>query len=147
VTRRRPIRTHRDRHGRGLRGPLAPAGVPLDTSRAAEFDDLVLRSMERLERLWPTDRAPVDLAAVELVVEDIPPPSELEGAVDGPMPLGAAHRGSARLGTPPQLVVYRRAIETRSTDLDRGPLVREVLAECVGDLFGMAPEDVDPEYG
>ena len=41
----RPPRRHpkprRDRHGRGLRGRLVPAEVPLARSRAEQFDDLV----------------------------------------------------------------------------------------------------------
>ena len=34
----------RDRHGRGLRGVLAPPGVPLYRTRTERFDDLVLQA-------------------------------------------------------------------------------------------------------
>ena len=47
---RHPARSRRDRHGRGLRGRLVPAEVPLARSRAEQFDDLVLDAVEDLER-------------------------------------------------------------------------------------------------
>ena len=57
----------RDRHGRGLRGRLVPADVPLARSRAEQFDDLVLDAVEDLERRWERE-----LAGVEFAVEDVP---------------------------------------------------------------------------
>jgi len=55
-------RKTRDRRGRGIRGPLAPAELPLSLTRAEKFDDLVLDAVERLEQRWP------QLAAVEFAV-------------------------------------------------------------------------------
>ena len=43
-------RPRRDRHGRGLRGRLVPANVPLSRTKAELFDDLVLDAVEGLER-------------------------------------------------------------------------------------------------
>src|SRR5215469_15489545 len=57
----------RDRHGRGLRGPLAPAGSPLQRSRAERFDDLVLQAVAHLEPRWESE-----LAGVEFAVEEVP---------------------------------------------------------------------------
>ena len=62
-----PRRPRRDRHGRGLRGRLVPADVPLARSRAEQFDDLVLDAVEDLERRWERE-----LAGVEFAVEDVP---------------------------------------------------------------------------
>ena len=64
---RRPRPSRRDRHGRGLRGRLVPAGVPLARSRAEQFDDLVLDAVEDIERRWERE-----LAGVEFAVEDVP---------------------------------------------------------------------------
>ena len=61
-------RAHRDRHGRGLRGRLVPATVPLARTKAEVFDDLVLDTVETLER-----RFAKELAGVEFAVEDVPP--------------------------------------------------------------------------
>lgn len=60
-------RNHRDRHGRGLRGRLVPATVPLARTKAEIFDDLVLDTVETLER-----RFAKELAGVEFAVEDVP---------------------------------------------------------------------------
>src|SRR5262245_58272391 len=65
---RGPGRRGRDRHGRGLRGRLVPASVPLARTRAEIFDDLVLDAVEALEKRYARE-----LAGVEFAVEDVPP--------------------------------------------------------------------------
>ena len=104
---RRPQRSRRDRHGRGLRSRLVPNEVPLARSRAEQFDDLVLDAVEDIERRWERE-----LAGVEFAVEDVPwvehtSPDEvvLDADVldDGSVPLarvlpgapGERHRGPA----------------------------------------------------
>ncbi|MFC3238076.1 metallopeptidase family protein [Streptomyces nitrosporeus] len=129
-----PRPRHRDRHGRGMRGPVAPPQVPLSVSRADSFRDLVQDSVERLERRWP------QLADVDFVVLDVP------GATEDSVPLGSAV--SALKGQPAQVVVYRRPVEIRTKSRDeRALLVHEVVVEQVAELLGLAPESVDPRYG
>lgn len=84
----------RDRHGRGLRGVLAPPGVPLHRTRAQQFDDLVLQAVARLEPRWEAH-----LAGVEIAVEEIPPPAAVAPgtAVPGPVPLARLDPGSSRI--------------------------------------------------
>src|SRR5687767_6104996 len=113
---RRPARSRRDRHGRGLRGRLVPAEVPLARSRAEQFDDLVLDAVEAIERRWERE-----LAGVEFDVEDVPwdahtGPIEVVRAAgvldDGSVPLARvlpAHREDGH-DEPPRLVVYRRTL-------------------------------------
>lgn len=126
----------RDRHGRGMRGPVAPPQVPLSASRADTFRDLVLDSVERLERRWP------QLADVEFLVMEVPPPVSGESVV----PLGGSTE--AEKGEPARVVVYRRPVEIRSKGRDeRALLVHEVVVEQVADLLGLSPESVDPRYG
>jgi hypothetical protein len=132
----------RDRHGRGMRGPVAPPQVPLSASRADTFRDLVLDSVERLERRWP------QLADVEFLVMEVPPPLPPGEAValGEQVPLG----GSAPAGRddPARVVVYRRPVEIRSKTRDeRALLVHEVVVEQVAELLGLSPESVDPRYG
>ncbi|WP_299541956.1 metallopeptidase family protein [uncultured Streptomyces sp.] len=124
----------RDRHGRGMRGPVAPPQIPLSISRAETFRDLVRDSVERLERRWP------QLAEVDFLVLDVP------DALEDTVPLGRAV--SAVKGAPAQVVVYRRPVEIRSKNRDeRALLVHEVVVEQVAELLGLAPESVDPRYG
>lgn len=118
-----------------MRGPVAPPQVPLSTSRADTFRDLVLDSVERLERHWP------QLADVEFMVLDVPPSVPGES-----VPLGGS--APAEKDGPARVVVYRRPVEIRSKSRDeRALLVHEVVVEQVAELLGLSPESVDPRYG
>ena len=131
---------HRDRHGRGMRGPLAPPQVPLAASRAEAFDDLVRDAADRLERRWP------QLADVEFAVQEVPSPQDVQGADGGSVPLGRLV--GADKGRPSRIVVYRRPVEIRAKNRDeRALLVHEVVVEQVAELLGLSPENVDPKYG
>ncbi|MGW2087369.1 metallopeptidase family protein [Streptomyces sp. NPDC001880] len=133
-----PRPRRRDRHGRGMRGPVAPPQVPLSVSRAENFRDLVQDSVERLERRWP------QLTDVDFMVLDVP--GTQEGTQGETVPLGRAV--SAEKGRPAQIVIYRRPVEIRAKNRDeRALLVHEVVVEQVAELLGLAPESVDPRYG
>ncbi|MFG2620652.1 metallopeptidase family protein [Streptomyces sp. NPDC048507] len=138
-----PRPRRRDRHGRGMRGPLAPPQVPLSASRAELFGDLVRDSVERLERRWAAQ-----LAEVEFVVADVPgPPGGADGGWnDEAVPLGGLVE--ARDGRPARVVVFRRPVEIRAKTRDeRALLVHEIVVEQVAELLGLSPETVDPRYG
>ncbi|MDR3082049.1 MAG: metallopeptidase family protein [Streptomyces sp.] len=131
----------RDRHGRGMRGPVAPPQVPLAASRAEAFADLVQDSVDRLERRWP------QLAEIDFLVLEVP---RLDGTGEGwgedVVPLGGTV--PAREGRRARVVVYRRPVEIRTKGRDeRAALVHEVVVEQVADLLGLTPETVDPRYG
>ncbi|MFF3653676.1 metallopeptidase family protein [Streptomyces olivochromogenes] len=131
----------RDRHGRGMRGPVAPPQVPLSASRAEVFADLVQDSVERLERRWP------QLADIDFMVLEVP---RLDGSGEGwsdeAVPLGGTI--PAHEGHPARVVVYRRPVEIRTKGRDeRAALVHEVVVEQVAELLGLTPETVDPRYG
>ncbi|MQA94156.1 MAG: peptidase [Streptosporangiales bacterium] len=129
----------RDRHGRGLRGPLTPGGLPISRTRAQRFDDFVLEAVGRLERQWGTE-----LAGVEFAVEDVPP-VDAWTLPDDPIPLGNLYLAEG--GLPTRIVVYRRPAEIRARDgEDLGALVHDVVVEEVAELLGLEPETVDPDY-
>lgn len=142
----------RDRHGRGLRGALAPAGVPLHRTRAERFDDLVLQAVARLEPRWESQ-----LAGVEFAVEEIPP-LDPPGHPPGPVPLARLEEGPPPAATagapepgeppaPPRIVVYRRPLMARADgEEDLGDLVSDVVIEEFARLLGIDPEEVDPGY-
>jgi predicted Zn-dependent protease with MMP-like domain len=169
----RPLRRvrirRRDRHGRGLRGTLAPEGVPLHRTRAERFDDLVLQAVARLEPQWEAQ-----LSGVEFAVEEIPPPDLPAHGVRGPVPLSRLEQGSppgpaaaglairpgaastpegpagrpgeARPG-PPRIVLYRRPLMARAdSDEELGELVFDVVVEEFARMLGIDPKDVDPGY-
>lgn len=136
----------RDRHGRGLRGVLAPPGVPLHRSRAERFDDLILQAVARLEVRWEAQ-----LSGVEFAVEEIPRADLLRtGPSEVPLTrldIGSPTADSSESGHPPRIVVYRRPLAARADNDDElGDLVFEVIVEEFARLLGIDPEDVDPDY-
>ena len=152
----------RDRHGRGLRGVLAPPGVPLHRSRSQRFDELILEAVARLEPRWEAQ-----LSGVEFAVEEIPPPdppglgpegvslARLDPGSPGTGSPGTNSPGTNSPGTgdgtvarPPRIVVYRRPLAARADSEDElGELVFEVVVEEFARLLGVDPEDVDPGFG
>ncbi|MGH4029927.1 metallopeptidase family protein [Actinomycetota bacterium Odt1-20B] len=139
-----PRPRRRDRHGRGMRGPVAPPQVPLSASRADAFTDLVQDSVERLERRWP------QLAEIDFLVLEVPPLQSADDAAgslgDEVIPLGGTITASE--GRPARVVIYRRPVEIRTKGRDeRAALVHEVVVEQVAELLGLSPESVDPRYG
>ena len=138
VSTRRPH--HRDRHGRGMRGPVAPPQVPLAATRSETFDELVRDSVQRLERHWP------QLAGVDFAVQEVPREDSEGPGGPGVVPLGRLI--SAHGQRPDCVVVYRRPVELRTKHRDdRALLVHEVVVEQVAELLGLSPESVDPRYG
>ena len=125
----------RDRHGRGVRGPLAPAGSPLARSRAQRFDELVIDTVDRLNRRWRDQ-----LAAVEFAVEDVP---SMEDWNRDWVPLARTYAATGAL--PTRVVIYRRPVETRATaPRQLRLLLGEVVAEQVAELLGVEPDEVRP---
>lgn len=148
--RRRPTRVSRDRHGRGLRTPLLPPETPAARSRAEQFDQLVLAAVATVESRWPDELADVEFAVDEVpsvTSEEIRPGPEV--ILDGGVPLarflapGVDQKGKP---TKARVVVYRRPLEIRATDVgDLEDLVEEVLVEQVSAMLGDEESDAEPE--
>jgi hypothetical protein len=135
----------RDRRGRGLRGHLAPVGVPLHRTRGEEFDDLVMDAVDELEEHWATE-----LAGLEFAVEDVPAPSagadfDPDVVVDRGVPLGRLFRTGLPEIEQPVVVVYRRPIEARAADPeDRADLVFMVVVDLAAEFLGRDVDEIDP---
>jgi hypothetical protein len=131
----------RDRHERGLRGPLAPATSPATVPRSERFGDLVVAAVDRLEPRWGARLAAVDVEVVD--VPDVPAVPEADGIPEVPL---ATHRhaSGSRVAT---IVVYRRPVELRAPDRPaRVDLVRDLVAEQLADVLGVTPSELDPSY-
>lgn len=147
------LRPGRDRHGRGVRGPLTPVGVPRHRTRSQAFDQLVLEMYAPLHNAY-FDR----LSGVDLAVDTIPRmrlradmavlPDEI--VADGPVPLGRVlEAGVDREGNPTRarFVVFRRPIEQRARGVEeRSELITWVLTALVAYYLNMDPRDVDPDF-
>jgi predicted Zn-dependent protease with MMP-like domain len=160
--RRTPLR-RRDRHGRGVRGPLVAdrvdvggrqVPVPLARSRGERFDGLVLDVLEHLELRWGRE-----LSGVEVAVEDVPVLREggdpaldedavVEQTAGGAVPLGRLLRGGVDARgaqAPPRVVVYRRPLEARAADRSElAEIVHDVVVDVIALLLDLDPDEVDP---
>ncbi|WRH24391.1 hypothetical protein GC088_04330 [Arthrobacter sp. JZ12] len=131
----------RNRHGRGLRGELIPSHLPGSRTRSERFEDWVMESAQRLERLWG-DR----IQDVQIIVQEIPTGLEQmsRDALRGL--LGACE--PAVPGRPATITVYRLPIEMAAKGyVPANELVHDVVVEQMAELLGMTPEAVDPAYG
>ena len=130
----------RDRHGRGLRGRLVPASVPLARTRAEMFEDLVLDTVEELEQRY------AQLSEVQFSVEDVPPDLNVydsEVLEDGEVPLARLQPAEPGVDAPAQIVLYRRPLELRAQHRDElADLVHDVIVEQVANLLGLDPDDI-----
>lgn len=142
-------RIHRDRHGRGLRGPLYPASLPAASSRAERFDALVLDALEPIEARWRHELTKLDVAVDD--VPEVPPssrPMPPEGVLlDGMVPLSRlVPAGVDRAGLPTRarIVLYRRPLEARAKEpAELAELVHEVLVEQVAGYLGVEPDIIE----
>jgi predicted Zn-dependent protease with MMP-like domain len=122
-----------------------PASVPLARTRAEVFDDLVLDTVESLERRYSRE-----LAGVEFAVEEVPPDLNVydtDVLEDGEVPLARLLPGRpGRSNTPPRIVLYRRPLEFRAVDRDDlADLVHDVIVEQVANLLGIDPDDIQTD--
>lgn len=127
-------RSRPDRHGRGVRGPLAWPRVPAMRTRAEEFDETVLAALERIEHRLGR---PLDM--LEVAVEDVPghDPAPWESG----MALGRTLPGAAK--STPRVVIYRRPIEARAFgSQELADLIERVVAEQVAGVVGVHPDDL-----
>lgn len=125
-----------------MRGRLVPATVPAARTRAEIFDDLVLDTVEGLERTHARE-----LAGVEFAVEEVPGESdgyESDVLEDRRVPLARLLPGRpGRPAVPPRIVLYRRPLELRADDRDGlADLVHDVVVEQVANLLGIDPEEL-----
>ena len=144
-------RRARDRRSRGLRSPLLPQSVPAWTSRADEFDNVVIDALAEIDAKWHDQ-----LRALNVAVDDVPrmlpiDPTSVqwpaEVSADRAVPLARlipAAVDNAGNWTRAQIVIFRRPLEIRSNDrYDLADLVREVLIEQIATYLGLDEETVE----
>lgn len=136
----------RDRHGRGVRGPLALPNpltrsvvrVPGRQSAAEFFIDAVTESVQRLMQTCPDA-----LLGVDIGVEDVPSAPFSWAELDR-VPLAAAIDATASRSA--RIVVFRRPLERRASDRDDlRDLVHVTLVEQLSALTGRSMHDLDPQ--
>lgn len=135
----------RDRHGRGLRGPLAapnpltgaPVRVPQPARGAALFTECLQASVER-----GIARCPRAFVGVDVGYEEVP--AQLASWWSDQVPLAAAR--SAEPGRNATVVLFRRPLEHRATSTaELRTLVHRTLMEQLAALTGIPLSELDPE--
>jgi zinicin-like metallopeptidase len=137
--------SRRDRHERGLRGPLVlpnrlgvrRAAPPRPATRVAFFDAAVDAAVDRVSR-----QCPEALVGITVGVEDVPnfDPSWAGGRV----PLASAVEASG--ARPAQVVLYRRPLEHRAASRQGlRILVYRTVVEQLSALTGRSVEEIDPD--
>lgn len=134
----------RDRHGRGVRGPLAlrntytarPVRPPQTRSRGDWFADAVAQSVTRIR-----EHCPEALRDVRVGVEDVPVLTDAWRP--DRVPLAAAVEADHE--NPGQVVVFRRPLERRAASRQGlRILVHRTIVEQLAALTGLDVATIDP---
>lgn len=134
----------RDRHDRGLRGPIAlpnpytgrAARLPGRPSRHDFFNDCVSDAVRRIDETCPGGLQGVDIGVQEV-------PGTDAGWLDDRVPLGVAIEATSVQAA--RIVVYRRPLEHRCAN--RGELrdlVHRTMVEQLAALTARHVRDIDP---
>lgn len=142
----------RDRHGRGVRGPILPVAVPRYRTRSMDFDQAVLEAYAPLQNRFFEQLTGVDLAVDTIprmrLSSDMIIPDEI--FADGPVPLGRVlQAGVDRAGNPTRarIVLFRMPIEQRATSaIERAELLDTVLTALVAHYLNLDPRDINPRF-
>lgn len=143
----------RNRHGRGLRGPLLPQATPRYKSRSALFDAAVLDAYAEIAGDYAEELATLDIAVdtvprMRLHADMTVLPDEI--VADGPVPLGRViPAGVDKRGKPTRarIVIFRKPIEQRCVTVpERTELLRTVLTALVANHLNIDPLDIDPDF-
>ena len=130
------VGVRRDRHDRGLIGPLLPHNAPLHETPDQFFARQMEQAISDVEI-----RLNKKLTTITFGIEAVP--SERDFVLsEGIIPLGRIERGN-----PSVVVVYQRPIEMRASDrLKLVRVLRDVLAELLARLLNLSTQDIDPDY-
>lgn len=141
----------RDRHERGIRGPMAlpndltdrPLRVP---SRPRGRGYFLLCVRDAIARI--AEHCPDVIDTIDIGVDEVPDARTLwhDLGEHDTVPLAAAIESSQAQHA--RIVIYRRPLEHRALDrADLPSLVHETLVEQIVALTGRSIDEIDPESG
>lgn len=125
----------RDRHGRGLRGPLLFPALPAWKTRREQFHQEVELALGDLVAKEP------QVASIEFGVQDVPPsdPADWE---DHDVVLARVFPRDRRRGLSDRIVLYRRPLAGRTTPQTLPGAIRLVLAHKISEVLAVSPADL-----
>lgn len=131
---------YRNRHGRGMRTPMFGTRLPHYRTASGMFDAMVAAQIRRLNSAWSHLTSEVQFA-----VEDVPPSQPVLWE-DNRRVMSQSFPASH--GIPKRIVLYRLPLCTHVTS--RAELqyaIRDELVQRLAELYGLKPEDIDPDWG
>ncbi|MCI1674861.1 MAG: metallopeptidase family protein [Ancrocorticia sp.] len=135
-----PLRTHarrRDRHGRGLRGPVIPFTVPAWRTRADKFDDVLAYDLGVYRQILGSEMAHLDFGVLD-VPESEPAPWE-----DG-VPLARFLPFERPAKITGRIVFFRKPIEMAAARTAEPRLfIHDVVTEQLAAALDKDPEQID----
>lgn len=126
---------HKDRHGRGLRGPLLFPALPGWYTRKEQFHHEVQVALSELVAKVP------EVATIEFGVQDVPPsdPAEWE---DHDVVLARVFPRDRKRGLSDRIVIYRRPLIGRTTPETLPDAIRIVLAQRISEVLLVSPGEL-----
>ncbi|AWE41963.1 MULTISPECIES: metallopeptidase family protein [unclassified Actinobaculum] len=135
-----PQRSHarrRDRHGRGLRGPVLPPEAPAWRTRADRFDDFIAFDLATYRRFLGSDMDHTDFGVLDVPEAD-PAPWEHGVPLARYLPFERPARITGRI------VFYRLPMLAAASRSPHPRLfLHDVITEQLASALGRAPEDID----
>lgn len=126
----------KNRHNRGLRGPLVPHVAPIYENPSNAFERILTHAVEDFGV-----RLGSEIENLEISLEEIPNYRDLTLA-ENSVPLGRIE-----IGNPTKIVIYQKPVELRCKNFDAiDRLIRDTLADLIGLAIGIRPNDIDPDY-
>jgi len=146
------LRTARNRHGRGPRGPLLPVAIPRYRTRSMRFDQAVLEAYAPLQNAYFEQLVGVDLAVDTVPRMRLRTDSLLPDDIvaDGPVPLGRVLQAGVDPNGQPtraRIVIFRMPVEQRAQGAqERSELLTWILTALVANYLNLDPRDIDPGF-
>lgn len=135
-----PSRAHahrRDRHGRGIRGPIVPFFVPAWRTRAEKFDDIITADLAQFSLILGKEMEHIDFAVLDVPDSD---PAPWENGVPMarflPFERGAKITGRIVFYRMPMLTAARRTPNPRL-------FLHDIVTQQLASALGKFPEDID----
>lgn len=135
-----PSRSHarrRDRHGRGLRGPILPFNLPSWRTRADKFDDIITEDLAHFRRALGKEMEHIDFAVLD-VPDSEPAPWEPGVPMARFLPFERPAKITGRIifYRMPMLQAARRSADPRL-------FLHDIVTQQLASAIGRHPEDID----
>ena len=130
-------RVRRDRHGRGIRGPIMPQSIPASRTRAEIFDDVIGWDLGTFRRYLGQRMDKLDFAVLDVPHSD-PAPWE-EG-----VPLGRVVPFERPSKIDARVIFYRMPIiQAASREPNPRLFIHQVVTNHIASALGEHPEAID----